>query len=255
MRKALGARRATLSGPRSRSFLLAVPGILVLLHSAASAAKPQSALAAAAKTPISRVATASGPTPPRHCRNATKHATRAKKANRGAPASTTSTPAARSGVTQPAQTTHARPAKPRRQELVTTLYDDSSKLIIPQGDGSPVLSIAAHYLGRPYQFGSEGSAFDCSGFVRTVFADMGVDLPHSAREISAFGDRVARDDLEPGDLVFFRNADHRYATHVGIYVGDDKFVHAARHGGQVQVDSLNEAYYAQHYFFARRIEI
>jgi cell wall-associated NlpC family hydrolase len=132
---------------------------------------------------------------------------------------------------------------------------DPGELIVPEGDGSPVLSIAANYLGRPYHFGSEGDAFDCSGFVRTVFADVGVDLPHSAREIATRGSRVARDELEPGDLVFFHNPGHRYATHVGIYVGDDKFVHASTHAGQVQVDSLSEAYYAQHYFCARRIEI
>ena len=255
MRRALGARRTTLSGPRARGVLLAVPGILALLHPAASAAKPQSTLAVAPKTPVGRAATASSTTPSRRHHKAKHHSRHAGETKPHTPVCTGITLATSTVVAQHKQTNHARHAKWRSHEQVAAPYDDSSKLIIPQGDGSPVLSIAAHYLGRPYQFGSEGSAFDCSGFVRTVFADMGVELPHSAREISAFGDRVRRDELEPGDLVFFRNADHHYATHVGIYVGDDKFVHAARRGGQVQVDSLNETYYARHYFCARRIEI
>lgn len=130
---------------------------------------------------------------------------------------------------------------------------DPDQLVVAQGDGSPVLQSAAEFLGRPYRFGSEGTAFDCSGFVRTVFARIGIELPHSAREQFSLGERVGRQDLEPGDLVFFRTY-RRTASHVGIYVGDDKFVHAATRGGQVQVDSLNEAYYARRYLGARRVE-
>jgi len=130
---------------------------------------------------------------------------------------------------------------------------DPDQLVVAQGDGSPVLQSAAEFLGRPYRFGSEGKAFDCSGFVRTVFAKIGIELPHSARDQFSLGERVGRDELEPGDLVFFRTYRHS-ASHVGIYVGDDKFVHAATRGGQVQVDSLDEAYYARRYLGARRLE-
>lgn len=131
---------------------------------------------------------------------------------------------------------------------------DPDQLVIAQGDGSPVLQSAAEFLGRPYRFGSEGGSFDCSGFVRTVFAKIGIDLPHSAREQFSLGERVGRDELEPGDLVFFQTS-RRSASHVGIYVGDDKFVHAATRGGQVQVDSLDESYYARRYLGARRLDI
>jgi cell wall-associated NlpC family hydrolase len=130
---------------------------------------------------------------------------------------------------------------------------DPDQLVIAQGDGSPVLQSAAEFLGRPYRFGAQGAAFDCSGFVRTVFAKIGVELPHSTREQFSLGERVGRDELEPGDLVFFRTY-RRTASHVGIYVGDGKFVHAATRGGQVQVDSLAEAYYARRYLGARRVE-
>lgn len=145
-------------------------------------------------------------------------------------------------------------AKRQAPRRVAKRAPDPNQALLPVADTSPILSSAATLLGRPYRFGSEGGAFDCSGFVRTVFAHVGVELPHSAREQFTLGDRVGRDNLEPGDLVFFRTYRH-YATHVGIYVGDDMFVHAATRGGQVQVDSLSEAYYVHHYIGARRIEI
>jgi cell wall-associated NlpC family hydrolase len=148
---------------------------------------------------------------------------------------------------QPGTTGRARRRAGRRAP-------DPGQLVVAQGDGSPVLESAAEFLGRPYRFGSEGLAFDCSGFVRAVFAKIGVELPRSAREQFSEGERVDRDDLEPGDLVFFRTY-RRTASHVGIYVGDDKFVHAASRGGQVQVDSLDQAYYARRYLGARRVEI
>ncbi len=240
--------------PSTRGFLLAVPGFLALLHPAAAASKPQSLPTLAAQAPNSREATASSATLPKPHHKTRKNATHVRHAKSGRSVTATN-PVAGTTLAQHTRTNHAHHAQAHRQVRVAAHYHDASKLVIPQGDGSPVLGIAAHYLGRPYQFGSEGNAFDCSGFVRTVFAHMGVELPHSAREISAFGERVARDALEPGDLVFFHNAEHGYATHVGIYVGDDKFVHAARRGGQVQVDSLTTTYYAQHYFCARRLEI
>ena len=146
-----------------------------------------------------------------------------------------------------------RGARARLSRQVVRRAPDPDQLVIAQGDGSPVLQSAAEFLGRPYRFGSEGHAFDCSGFVRTVFAKIGIELPHSAREQFSLGAHVGRDELEPGDLVFFQTY-RRTASHVGIYVGEDKFVHAATRGGQVQVDSLTQAYYAHRYLGARRLE-
>ena len=160
--------------------------------------------------------------------------------------------AVRSAAHEP-RSRHRRTARHSTPAHRVARVSRPDKLIIPQGDGSPVVAAAARFLGKPYRFGAESGAFDCSGFVRRVFARIGIDLPHSAREQFALGDRVRRDDLEPGDLVFFDT--HRHApTHVGIYVGDDKFVHAASHGGQVQVDSLTDTYYAHRYLGARRID-
>lgn len=128
-----------------------------------------------------------------------------------------------------------------------------AKLVMPASEPSPVLDVAAQYLGRPYRYGSSSSAFDCSGFVRRVFEEVGVDLPRSARDQFHHGDMVGRHELTAGDLVFFRTY-RRDASHVGIYVGDDKFIHAARRGGQIQVDSLSERYYSTRYLGARRID-
>lgn len=131
---------------------------------------------------------------------------------------------------------------------------DPAKLIMPAtAEDHPVLDHAAQFLGRPYRFGAAGEAYDCSGFVRTVFAEFGIDLPHSARDQFAHGDSVPREALQPGDLVFFRTY-RRDASHVGIYCGDDKFIHATSAGGRVQVDSLNKPYYTTRYLGGRRLD-
>lgn len=276
MRSALGAHRATLSGSRIHSFVFAVLGILALLYPVASEAKPQTARISNSKAPASQQATATASQSSKHHRKAKGRARAAKpkqkqpaakvatakkpskharKTKGAAQARSAAKPADTKVAAQYTRTKQARKAKRRGHQRVATRRHDPAKLSLPEGDGAPVLSVAANYLGRPYRFGSEGGAFDCSGFVRTVFADMGVDVPHSARELASLGDRINREELEPGDLVFFRNTRRHYATHVGIYVGDDKFIHAATGGGQVQVDSLSDTYYAQHYCGARRIEI
>lgn len=119
--------------------------------------------------------------------------------------------------------------------------------------GEEVLNVATGLLGRPYRFGARGHAFDCSGFVAEVFEQVGVELPHSARDQFGFGDRIMRDELAPGDLVFFRTY-RRGASHVGIYMGEDKFIHAAS-GIGVKISSLNEGYYSARYLGARRVEM
>jgi cell wall-associated NlpC family hydrolase len=162
-------------------------------------------------------------------------------------------PKQRSAPVRP-RTARRRPARTHPAPRLAHRASHPDKLALPQGDGSPVLALAAGFLGRPYRFGAAGWAYDCSGFVRTVFGRLGIDLPHSAREQFAIGDRISRDALEPGDLVFFRTY-RRAASHVGIYVGEDRFIHAATRGGQVQVDSLNQIYYARRYLGARRLDM
>lgn len=116
-----------------------------------------------------------------------------------------------------------------------------------------LLSIAARLVGTPYRFGGASErGMDCSGFTRSVFSQFGVDLPHSARAQFAMGHRLARWEIRAGDLVFFRTY-RRDASHVGIYIGDGLFIHAAARGGEVRVDDLDHRYYRARYLGARRL--
>jgi peptidoglycan DL-endopeptidase CwlO len=108
--------------------------------------------------------------------------------------------------------------------------------------------------GRPYVWGgSSRGGFDCSGFVLYVFKKMrGINLPHSAAAQSRLGVPVARQDLQPGDLVFFTGTYRPGISHVGIYIGDNTIVHAASHKKNVRLDTLT-GYYDRRYYSARRI--
>ncbi len=114
-----------------------------------------------------------------------------------------------------------------------------------------VVGIATRYLGVPYVWGgaSPETGFDCSGLVMYVFEQLGVSLPHYAASQYSYGIPVPRDQLEPGDLVFFEGLGH-----VGIYVGNDEFIHAPHTGDVVKISSLNEFSYASTYVGARRLE-
>lgn len=124
--------------------------------------------------------------------------------------------------------------------------------------GASDLVIAAmNFIGVPYRLGGNDAAegFDCSGFTRHVFEQaLGHALPRRAEEQArADGlERVPRGDLQPGDLVFF-NTLRRSFSHVGIYIGDGRFIHAPRSGAQIRIDDMRYAYWAQRYTGARRV--
>ena len=117
-----------------------------------------------------------------------------------------------------------------------------------------LVSLAERFKGTPYRFGGNGAGgFDCSGFSRKVFGSAGIELPRTAREQFQTGSPVDKDDLRRGDLVFFQTY-ARFASHVGIYMGDGKFIHASSHGNGIEVSTLDEPYYLRRYLGARRIE-
>jgi peptidoglycan DL-endopeptidase CwlO len=121
--------------------------------------------------------------------------------------------------------------------------------VAPPPTHGDVVGIALHYLGVPYVWaGASPSGFDCSGFTMYVYSQVGVSLPHYAAAQFAFGAPVSRDQLQPGDLVFFDGL-----THVGIYIGGGQFVHAPHTGDIVKISSLSEDWYAQTYDGARRL--
>jgi peptidoglycan DL-endopeptidase CwlO len=120
---------------------------------------------------------------------------------------------------------------------------------LPSGGGHPAAaSIALQYLGVPYQWGgaSPDTGFDCSGLVMYVYAQLGVLLPHFAAGQYAYGTPVPRDQLQPGDLVFFDGL-----SHVGIYIGNGQMVHAPQTGDVVKISPLSD--FGNRYVGARRI--
>lgn len=124
----------------------------------------------------------------------------------------------------------------------------------PVGDmGGIAARTAERFVGIPYRWGGDTvvDGMDCSGFVRAVYNLCGVNIPRTSREQFQVGDNVARDNLKDGDLVFF-GASADSINHVGIYVGDGKFVHAPRRGDEIKVSALEESYFSKRFIGARR---
>jgi cell wall-associated NlpC family hydrolase len=114
-------------------------------------------------------------------------------------------------------------------------------------------SYARSLVGVPYKYGgnSPDSGFDCSGFVGHVFRHtLGIKLPRSSVEISHVGQIISKRNLRAGDLVFFNKF-----SHVGIYLDDDRFIHAPSSGGSVRTENMHDAYWKKHYNGARRITL
>lgn len=128
----------------------------------------------------------------------------------------------------------------------------SAKQPISRGDSnsSTLISRALSLQGIPYVFGgTTRSGFDCSGFTKYVFSGSGINLARTSYEQYASGTKVSKDQLQPGDLVFFSTYSQG-ASHVGIYIGNGRFIHAGSNG--VGITSLNDSYYASRYLGARR---
>ena len=126
---------------------------------------------------------------------------------------------------------------------------------VPAFEVQEMLDTALSYLGVPYRLGgaSPRTGFDCSGLVSHVFRQtFGLSLPRTAREIARNGAAVARGELLPGDLVFF-NTRGFLNSHVGIYLGDSKFVHAPNARGRVRIDDMDNTYYRTRFNGARRM--
>jgi peptidoglycan DL-endopeptidase LytE len=116
-----------------------------------------------------------------------------------------------------------------------------------------LLRVARGMLAVPYRFGGTTLwGLDCSGFVQKAFAFLDLGLPRTAREQFREGAEVAKADLSAGDLVFFRTY-AEYPSHVGIYLGDNRFIHASAHDRKVTIDSLDTPYYVKRYLGAKRL--
>lgn len=118
------------------------------------------------------------------------------------------------------------------------------------------LDRALDFIGIRYKRGGSTpeTGFDCSGFVRYIYNEtLGLVLPHNAKAIAEEGERVDKTDLKPGDLVFF-NTMRRAFSHVGIYLGDNLFVHAPRSGARVRIEDMSDRYWSRRYNGARRVQ-
>jgi len=121
--------------------------------------------------------------------------------------------------------------------------------------GREIVHTAYTYRGARYRRGGLSSrGFDCSGFVKYVYATKGISLPHSSRDMYSCGTPVAKSDLREGDVVFFANTYRRGISHVGMYIGNGEFIHASTSRGGVRVDKLDDAYFRNKYAGARRIK-
>ncbi|MCU0967538.1 MAG: C40 family peptidase [Rubrivivax sp.] len=142
----------------------------------------------------------------------------------------------------------AEPIADHAPQVVSQVRDAASDLVMS----------AMNFLGVPYRLGGDSAreGFDCSGFTRHVFElSFGLVLPRRAEQQANGAGlvRVARSELRPGDLVFF-NTMRRAFSHVGIYVGDGKFIHAPRAGAEVRIEDMRQTYWTRRFDGARRVE-
>lgn len=133
----------------------------------------------------------------------------------------------------------------RLEQVGVTVRDRTAELVVN----------AMGLMGVPYRRGGNDAdtGFDCSGFVRSVYEQsVGLLLPRKASDQAAATEKIGRKDLQPGDLVFF-NTMRRAFSHVGIYIGDGKFIHAPKPGQAVRVDSMDASYWLRRFDGARRV--
>ena len=133
----------------------------------------------------------------------------------------------------------------KKSNVVSKEADSNQEL------GIRIANFAKSLVGKPYVYGKTGpNSFDCSGFVVYVYRNFGISLPRTSQAQAYVGMRVSRNELKPGDLVFSNT--YSSLSHVGIYIGDGKFVHAANSSTGVTISSVNDGYYGSRYAWSMR---
>ena len=131
---------------------------------------------------------------------------------------------------------------------------DSTAVAASSGLGQQVVDYAKQYLGTPYVYGGNGpSSFDCSGYTSYVYRHFGYTLNRTASGQLSNGVSVSKSELQPGDLVFFKDGGSKPVSHVGIYIGGGQFIHASTSTYEVRINDLTSGYYNNVYVYARRI--
>ncbi|MCM0084502.1 NlpC/P60 family protein [Geomonas sp. Red32] len=146
----------------------------------------------------------------------------------------------------PSITPRPRPKKIDRGELPPPRRERSDM-------GMIAAKTAERFVGIPYRWGGDTvvDGMDCSGFVRAVYNLCGVNIPRTSREQFRVGDAVGRDELKEGDLVFFGSSEEQI-NHVGIFVGNGRFVHAPRRGDDIKISTMDDSYFLKHFVGAKR---
>lgn len=140
-----------------------------------------------------------------------------------------------------------------KDSLFYNYYAQTLGLKLNHTENKELIETVSDWLGTPYRSGaSSKKGTDCSGFVTRVYKKVyGIDLSHSSRSMFNQVKRVKKDEVQEGDLVFFRRGPGQPIYHVGIYLKNNKFVHSASSGG-VRISSLNEQYYRRNYYAVGR---
>lgn len=151
-------------------------------------------------------------------------------------------PSQAAAVPAPAPAASAAPAKTQQFDTHTLMMSD-------------VVVTAMGYLGKPYSYGSSSlsGGFDCSGFVLSLYErSIGRQLPRRAVDQAAATQKISKSELRPGDLVFFNTLRRQY-SHVGIYIGEGRFIHSPRAGARIRVESMEKSYWQTRFNGARRV--
>ncbi|ATD64190.1 C40 family peptidase [Neisseria weixii] len=158
-----------------------------------------------------------------------------------------------------------------RQQILNQFNQDNSNTgtpLIPvrvnppaaeqsSGSSDELIKSAMGLLGVAYRYGgsSANTGFDCSGFMQHIFRRaMGLGLPRTSAEQAKIGVHVSRSELQPGDMVFFRTMGPGRISHVGLYIGGNRFIHAPRTGKRIEISSLGNKYWNSKYAFGRRVK-
>lgn len=142
----------------------------------------------------------------------------------------------------------------RSSQSYETMRKQLRELILPQPELSKLMAEASKWVGTPYLYGgTKKSGVDCSGFVMNIFQDaLGSKLPRTSRDQQAYCSSVKKSELRPGDLVFFATGkDSGRVSHVGLYIGDGRIVHASSSRGVI-ISDLSVNYYVKHYHSSGR---
>ena len=161
--------------------------------------------------------------------------------------------------TERRQEANAPPAPSPKVEFSESASSQSSSkrtAALSRREADELIGNAMGLLGVSYRFGgtSVNSGFDCSGFMQHIFRKtMQINLPRTSAEQAKMGVAVSRSELQPGDMVFFSTSRGRI-SHVGLYIGNNRFIHAPRTGKSIEITSLGNKYWNSKYVTARRVK-